>query len=101
VTGYGTGLAMFATLFGLVKSLGFGAQQADAQLKRIFDIPNLNTVRVLLITGIRAVALISVLRGLDGDVKILSEINMGIAALLLLIVLFAGPTMTGLGAYVK
>jgi BCCT family betaine/carnitine transporter len=48
---------------------------------------------VILITAITAVALISVVRGLDGGVKVLSEINMGLASLLLLFVLFVGPTM--------
>lgn len=84
-----------------MKSLGFGAQQANAGLKRIFDIPSLKTVQILLITGITAVTRISVLRSLDGGVKVLSEINMGIAALLLLLVLFAGPTMTILGDFVR
>ncbi|MCW3782302.1 BCCT family transporter [Defluviimonas salinarum] len=99
-------LAVFATLFGLATSLGFGAQQANAGLEHVFGIPNNITVQVLLITAITAVALGSVLRGLDGGVKVLSEINMGIAALLLVFVLLAGPTATivadffsGLGAY--
>ena len=35
----------------------------------------------------------SVVRGLDGGVKVLSNINMGIAMLLLLFVLLVGPTM--------
>ncbi len=66
------------------------------------------TVQVVLITVITGIALVSVLRGLDGGVKVLSEINMAIAALLLLFVLLAGPTMAiltdfvkGLGAYVS
>ncbi|WP_095590868.1 BCCT family transporter [Actibacterium ureilyticum] len=99
-------LAVFATLFGLATSLGFGAQQANAGLEHVFGIPNSITVQVILISVITGVALISVLRGLDGGVKVLSEINMGIAALLLLFVLLAGPTMTilsdfvaGLGTY--
>jgi BCCT family betaine/carnitine transporter len=82
-------LAVFATLFGLATSLGFGAQQANAGLDHVFGVPVNTTVQVLLITGITAVALVSVLRGLDGGVKLLSEINMIIAALLLLFVLFA------------
>ncbi|MGD9862495.1 MAG: BCCT family transporter [Pseudodonghicola sp.] len=101
-------LAVFATLFGLATSLGFGAQQANAGLNYVFDVPVGPTAQVLLITGITSIALISVLRGLDGGVKVLSEINMGIAALLLLFVLLAGPTLLivtdfaeGLGAYLK
>ncbi|MBU2962135.1 BCCT family transporter [Citreicella sp. C3M06] len=82
-------IAVFATLFGLATSLGFGAQQANAGLEHVFGIPVNTTVQVILITGITAVALVSVLRGLDGGVKVLSEINMGIAALLLIFVLFA------------
>ncbi|ARC89039.1 BCCT family transporter [Rhodovulum sp. MB263] len=101
-------LAVFATLFGLATSLGFGAQQANAGLSHVFGVPEGLTVQILLITGITAIALISVLRGLDGGVKVLSEINMVVAALLLLFVLLAGPTGTiladfgeGMMAYVK
>lgn len=87
-------IAVFATLFGLATSLGFGAQQANAGLNFVFDIPIDTTVQVILITLITSIALFSVLRGLDGGVKMLSEINMVIAALLMLFVLFVGPTGT-------
>ena len=93
-------LAVFATLFGLATSLGFGAQQANAGLEYVYGIPNNITVQVLLITGITLVALVSVWRGLDGGVKVLSEINMGIACLLLLFVLFAAGAATILGNFV-
>ncbi|MDR9485884.1 MULTISPECIES: BCCT family transporter [Sediminimonas] len=101
-------LAVFATLFGLATSLGIGAQQANAGLNHIYGIPNTVTVQVILIIGITAIALVSVLRGLDGGVKVLSEINMVIALALLVFVLFtAGAVgiLTGffsaLGAYVQ
>ena len=101
-------LAVFATLFGLATSLGFGATQANAGLNELFGIPVGSGTEVVLISAITAVALISVLRGLDGGVKVLSEINMGLAFLLLLFVLIAGPTvaiLTGfadyLGAYLQ
>ncbi len=101
-------LAVFATLFGLATSLGFGAQQANAGLEHIYGIPSNITVQVILITAITAVALISVLRGLDGGVKVLSEINMVIAALLLLFVFLAAGAggiladfFAGLGTYGK
>jgi BCCT family betaine/carnitine transporter len=93
-------LAVFATLFGLATSLGLGAQQANAGLEHVYGIPNTITVQVILIVGITAVALVSVLRGLDGGVKVLSEVNMVIAALLLLFVLLAGPTAAILGDFV-
>ncbi len=93
-------LAVFATLFGLATSLGFGATQANAGLNELFGVPVSSTTEVILISAITAVALISVVRGLDGGVKVLSEINMGLAALLLLFVLFAGPTLAILTGFV-
>ncbi|WP_370159866.1 BCCT family transporter [Salipiger bermudensis] len=101
-------LAVFATLFGLATSLGFGATQAKAGLNELFGIPVSSTTEVILISAITAVALVSVLRGLDGGVKVLSEINMGLAFLLLVFVLLTGHTialLTGfvdyLGAYLQ
>lgn len=86
-------IAVFATLFGLATSLGFGATQANAGLNELFGVPLGITTQVILISAITAVALVSVLRGLDGGVKVLSEINMGLAALLFLFVLITGPTV--------
>src|SRR6056297_546339 len=92
-------ISVFATLFGLATSLGFGATQASAGLNELFGVPVGTTTEVLLITGITAVALISVIRGLDGGVKILSEVNMGLATLLALFVLITGPTLFLLGFF--
>ena len=86
-------LAVFATLFGLATSLGFGATQANAGLYELFGIPVGATTEVILISLITAIALISVMRGLDGGVKVLSELNMGLAFLLLIFVLLVGPTV--------
>jgi len=108
-------LAVFATLFGLATSLGFGAEQAAAGLAFLYGsgdaaegtrsflgitygndpetgVENDPMLLVVLITGITAIALVSVVRGLDGGVKRLSEINMGLAGILLLFVFFvSGP----------
>lgn len=86
-------LAVFATLFGLATSLGFGAEQASAGLDYLFGIPVTDATKVILILGITAVALISVCAGLDKGVKRLSELNMLLALLLLLFILVVGPTM--------
>lgn len=101
-------LAVFATLFGLATSLGFGAQQASAGLEFLYGIPNTDGTKVFLIIAITGVALMSVVAGLDAGVKRLSEINMLLAAVLLLFVLAVGPTVgiitgffSNLGAYVS
>ncbi|UJJ32799.1 BCCT family transporter [Halopseudomonas maritima] len=86
-------LAVFATLFGLATSLGFGAEQATAGLHYLFDLGSGNVTKVLLIVGITGIALLSVVAGLDKGVKRLSEINMVLAILLMGFVIIVGPTL--------
>lgn len=86
-------LAVFATLFGLATSLGYGASQAAAGLNYLFDIPGGVTTQVVLIVVITIIALISVIAGLEAGVKRLSEINMVLAVLLMLFVIIVGPTL--------
>ncbi|MDF1820265.1 MAG: BCCT family transporter [Alcanivoracaceae bacterium] len=90
-------VAVVATIFGLATSLGFGAKQAGGGLEFLFDIPNQINTQIAIIIGVTAVAIFSVVRGLDGGVKLLSNINMGIAAVLLLFVVLAGSTVAILG----
>ena len=101
-------LAVFASLFGLATSLGFGAQQVTAGLNYLFEVPATNTTMVLLIVGITAIALISVLTGLNVGIKRLSQFNIILAFLLLLFVILVGPKLaifkgifTGLSAYIS
>jgi BCCT family betaine/carnitine transporter len=87
-------VAVLATIFGLATSLGFGAQQAAAGLAYLFPaIDGGLNVQVAIILGVTIVATISVARGLDGGVKLLSNINMVIAAVLVLFVFFAASTL--------
>ncbi|KKM00184.1 hypothetical protein LCGC14_1806990, partial [marine sediment metagenome] len=92
-------LAVFATLFGLATSLGLGAQQANAGFNFAFGLEISTDVQVIIIILVTAVALVSVWRGLDGGVKILSEVNMVVAILFFLFVLLVGPTLVGLDGF--
>ncbi|EZQ15687.1 BCCT transporter [Halopseudomonas bauzanensis] len=101
-------LAVFATMFGLVTSLGLGAQQASAGMEHLFGIPNGNLTMVLLIISITIIALWSVMAGVDKGVQQLSKINLLLAVLLLFFVIAFGPTLDifkgffeNLGAYVS
>ena len=85
--------AVLATIFGLATSLGLGAEQIAGGLNYLFDIEPSGTTKVILIAVIISMALVSVIAGLDKGVKRLSEINMGLAGLLLLFVIVAGPTI--------
>ena len=85
-------LAVFATLFGLATSLGLGTRQALAGLDFLYGWGTGGGAVVLLISLVTTMAVISVVRGLDGGVKILSQFNMVLALLLLLFIIIAGPT---------
>lgn len=86
-------LAVLATIFGLATSLGLGAQQAASGFKFLFGMESTLNVQLGIIIGVTFVAIISVVRGLDGGVKVLSNFNMLMATLLLLFVIITGPTM--------
>lgn len=94
-------LAVIATLFGLATSLGFGVQQINAGLTYLFDIPNSTFTQILLIAGITGIATMSVVLGLDGGVRRLSELNMKLAALLLVAVLIVGPSLFIFDSFVQ
>jgi len=94
-------LATVATLFGVATSLGLGVQQVNAGLDHLLDIGQTTTIQVLLIAGITAIATWSVVRGLDAGIKFLSELNLFIAAGLLVFVLILGPTLFVLNAFIE
>ncbi len=86
-------LATISCLYGVATSLAFGVQQVNAGMTHLFGIPQAAWVQVILIACITALATWSVVRGLDGGIKLLSNINIGLALLLMLFVLFLGPTL--------
>ncbi len=100
--------AIFAGIFGLATSLGLGVQQVTAGLNYLFGVPATELTMVLLIIGITAIALISVITGIDVGIKRLSQFNILLAFCLLAILLVLGPTayifrtlFSGIGSYVQ
>ena len=92
-------IAVLATLFGLTTSLGLGARQASAGLFYLFDLPNNLLTQSLVILFITSVVIFSVYRGLDKGVKVLSNVNIGLALVLLAFVVIAGPTYNIIMSY--
>ena len=64
-------------------SLGYGVLQVNAGLNHLFGLPVSATIQVILIVVITALATLSVVSGLDKGIRILSEINLSLAVLLL------------------
>ncbi|PRY83267.1 BCCT, betaine/carnitine/choline family transporter [Alkalibacterium olivapovliticus] len=86
---------------GLATSLGLGVAQVNAGLNHLYGISIDTTTQVILIAVITGFATISVVMGLDGGVKRLSEINMVLAGVFLLFVLIAGPTVYILSGFTQ
>jgi choline/glycine/proline betaine transport protein len=86
-------LSVIATLFGLATSLGFGVQQVSAGLNHLFDLPDTVITQVILIALITLAATVSVVLGVDKGVRVLSELNIKLAAGFLILVIILGPTL--------
>jgi len=86
-------LSVLATLTGLATSLGLGVAQVNAGLNFLFGISIDLKIQVALIIIITGMATTSVVMGLDGGVKRLSEINMVLAGIFMLLILILGPTV--------
>ena len=85
-------IAVFATIFGIATSLGLGVTQINAGLNHIWDVPISEAVQLVLIAAITAIALCSVLSGLDRGIKWLSQVNMWLTIILLVFFFAWGPT---------
>jgi len=94
-------LSVMATLMGLATSLGLGVKQINAGLNYLFGIQINLTTQVILIAVITILATISVMSGLNGGIKRLSQCNMVLAALLMLFLLIAGPTVYILSGFTQ
>ena len=89
-------MAVLATLFGLATSLGFGAQQAASGISYLSGgaIDGGLTTQISIIIVVTFAALISVMRGIHGGVRILSLFNVGLAGVLMLFVILVGGLAT-------
>ncbi|SMQ86308.1 choline/glycine/proline betaine transport protein [Devosia lucknowensis] len=84
--------AIGGTVFGLATSMGVGVSQINSGLNYLLGIPVGPQIQLPLIAGITFAATLSVVSGLDKGVRILSELNLAVAILLMLFVLVVGPT---------
>ena len=93
--------AVFGTMFGVATSLGLGVMQVNAGLEYLFGVPNNVFMQMILIAVITAMATISVVLGLDGGIRRLSELNMILAITIVGFVLIAGPTVFLMQAFTQ
>jgi choline/glycine/proline betaine transport protein len=93
--------AVIGTMFGVATSLGFGVAQVNAGLGYLFGVPETEGVQVILIAIITGFATISVVLGLDGGIKKLSNINVALAVVLMGAILLLSNTSELMQTYVQ
>lgn len=100
-------LAVLATCTGVATTFGLSAMQITGGLSYLTPIPNNAIVQIIVIAIVSCLFMISAARGLDKGIKILSNLNIVVAALLFMFVIIVGPTLfiaesfvTTLGGYI-
>lgn len=101
------GFAVFATVAGVATSLGLGTLQINSGMNFLFNIPKTTFVQLIIIVVITIIFIWTAVSGIEKGIKLLSDINLGLAFLLLILIILIGPTLkifnsltNGLGFYI-
>ena len=86
-------LAVFATVIGVATTLGFGAIQINGGLSYLFDLPISFSIQLIIIIIVTILFVASAWSGISKGIKYLSNANMVLAALFLILVIVLGPTL--------
>ncbi|MFC5712342.1 BCCT family transporter [Thalassorhabdus alkalitolerans] len=87
-------IVVFATIFGVATSLGFGAAQMTAGLAHLFEpIVNDTFTQLMVILGVTVLYMASSMTGINKGIRILSKTNIILAIGLMLFLLIVGPTV--------
>ncbi len=84
-------LAIWATIMGVVTSLGMGALQINSGLAHSLGIPSGPGASAIIITIITLLFIISALTGVNKGIKVLSLINVSLMTILLVFFFVFGP----------
>ncbi|OWA34120.1 choline transporter [Saccharibacillus sp. O16] len=92
-------IAVLATVIGVATSLGFGAVQINGGLSYLFGIPSNISTQFIIIIIVTVMFMASALSGLDKGIRILSNVNMILAAALCAMVFIFGSTLFTLNLF--
>lgn len=100
-------LASFASVAGIVTSLGLGVLQINSGLNTMFGLPDTLMVQIIIIAIVTAVFMWSAISGIDKGVKRLSDFNILLAIILMAATVIIGPKVeilnnlvNGIGSYI-
>lgn len=86
-------LAVFATVVGVAVSLGMGALQINGGLHYLFGLPNNVWVQGIIIVVVTILFIASAWSGISKGIQYLSNLNIGLGTILMIVALIIGPTV--------
>ena len=100
-------LAVFATMAGVVTSLGLGVLQINAGLNYLFGVPTDLFIQIVIILVIAVVFIGSAVLGIEKGISKVSDLNLIIAGIILVVCFLVGPKIDvlnnlidGMGNYI-
>ena len=93
-------LAVFATIAGICTSLGLGIMQINGGLTYLFGLPNKKVTWLILTIAIAAIYLWTAISGIGKGIKLIGDINLYVALVLMGLALIVGPTVLQLNSLV-
>ena len=94
--------ALCSTFFGITTTLGFGVVQVNAGLQTLGLVPESSfSYQIAIVAVLTFLSILSATSGVDKGVKLLSNINIITVVILLLFVLFLGPTVYLIGSFTE
>ncbi|WP_209123695.1 BCCT family transporter [Alkalihalobacillus sp. BA299] len=95
-------IVVFATIFGVATSLGFGTMQISGGASKLIPgVSNNLVTQLIIIVIITILYMLSAQTGLNKGIRILSKTNIYLAIGLLLFLLFVGPTTFIMGVFTQ
>jgi len=101
-------LATLTTIAGIATSLGLGTLQINSGLNYLFGIPESRLVQIMIVAVITLIFTWSAVKGIDKGIKVLGDINLWLALILVLLMFMVGPSLkilnsftNGLGNYLS
>lgn len=84
-------MTVLATMAGIITSLGMGTLQVSSGLNYMFGIPEINSVKIMIVFIITVLFLLSACSGVGKGIKIISNTNIALAMFLFVGAMIVGP----------
>lgn len=94
-------LAVFATVAGIVTSLGLGTMQINAGFNRLFGLPVNLTIQIAIIAIVSVIYITSAVSGIEKGIKVISDTNLYVAIGLMVVCFLVGPKIETLNSFVN